>query len=514
MAGRGDRWDRERFHPEAGNTRFDERSRYDDDDGVRSYTRRASPPLRFRDDERRRSAFDDDFVRRERRYHDDEPRSARRPPSPRREEYERRVMMEKELGSPSPRRPQRPGTLLRRQSSLDTFDRRPRGFHDHVEQYGPPARREDYRPDPYAPIPLPRTRALPPPRRYESDEIRVSDPDYYGDDAFHAYPERTVREREVVRTRRRERSHSRTRSHRNHSPTRSHRSSTIRSSSRSSSTSSSSSSRTATTVKSEYPKKGKTRIPAKLVSKRAIIELGYPFEEEGNTIIIQRALGQENIDDLLRLSEEYKKCEVEISAARSEVGEVIEERRREEVWVTSPPPPPPAPVVVPMPMPVAVPPPPSVVYREEPAPYIVNAAPPPPPPAPVAPAVMNTTTTMVVRDTSPTRSTASYSSYTTDSTWGPVIVDAGPRGYREYREVSEEMSVGPVALMDRKHRRHRSHSHSRGDLVRAERLSDGQLVIYEERVEKVEEPRRGVRIEKDKKGPPPMLLRAMLATLT
>lgn len=36
--------------------------------------------------------------------------------------------------------------------------------------------------------------------------------------------------------------------------------------------------------------------------------------------------------------------------------------------------------------------------------------------------------------------------------------------------------------------------------MRAERLSDGQLVIYEERVEKIEEPRRGVRIEKDKKG--------------
>lgn len=272
MAGRADRWDRERFHWETGGTRFDERSRYDDDDDARSYTRRASPPLRFREDEKRRSAVDDDFARRERRYYEDGPRPARRAPSPRREEYERLVTMEAGPRSPSPRRPQRPGTLLRRQSSLDTFDRRPRGFHDHVEEHGPPARREDYRPAPYVPIPLPRTRALPPPRRYEHlDEIRISDPDHYGDDAFHAYPERAVREREVVRTRRRERSHSRTRSH---------RSSTVRSSSRSSSTSSGSSSRTATTVKSEYPKKGKTRIPAKLVSKRAIIELGYPFEEE------------------------------------------------------------------------------------------------------------------------------------------------------------------------------------------------------------------------------------------
>jgi hypothetical protein len=34
------------------------------------------------------------------------------------------------------------------------------------------------------------------------------------------------------------------------------------------------------TVRSEFPKKGKTRMPARLVSKRAIIDLGYPFEEE------------------------------------------------------------------------------------------------------------------------------------------------------------------------------------------------------------------------------------------
>jgi hypothetical protein len=32
--------------------------------------------------------------------------------------------------------------------------------------------------------------------------------------------------------------------------------------------------------KDEYPKKGKTRIPEKLVSKRALIDLGYPFVQE------------------------------------------------------------------------------------------------------------------------------------------------------------------------------------------------------------------------------------------
>lgn len=50
---------------------------------------------------------------------------------------------------------------------------------------------------------------------------------------------------------------------------------------RSSSTSSSSSSeQTTVSVRSEFPKKGKTRMPARLVSKKAIIDLGYPFEEE------------------------------------------------------------------------------------------------------------------------------------------------------------------------------------------------------------------------------------------
>ncbi|KAJ2976196.1 hypothetical protein NUW58_g8147 [Xylaria curta] len=80
--------------------------------------------------------------------------------------------------------------------------------------------------------------------------------------------------------------------------------------------------------------------------------------------------------------------------------------------------------------------------------------------------------------------------------------------------------LGPLAIVgDRRsehhHHHHNLHSHSRDrDLVRAERLPTGELVLYEEEIERIEEPRRGVRIEKDKKGPPPKLMRAMLATLT
>lgn len=60
---------------------------------------------------------------------------------------------------------------------------------------------------------------------------------------------------------------------------------------------------------SKYPKKGKTRIPSHLVRKKAIIELGYPFVEEENSFKILKALGEENIDELLRLSEYYKETD-------------------------------------------------------------------------------------------------------------------------------------------------------------------------------------------------------------
>jgi len=154
------------------------------------------------------------------------------------------------------------------------------------EEYGSPARyREEYRDDvrlpPLTPIPLARTRQLPPPRRYEEkeyyDEIKVAEPDYYGDEEFRGYPER-VREREVIRRRRRSRSRDshRSHSHRSHS----HKGHSHIGSVRSSSVSSSSSSESIVTVRNEFPKKGKTRMPARLVSKQAIIDLGYPFEEE------------------------------------------------------------------------------------------------------------------------------------------------------------------------------------------------------------------------------------------
>lgn len=274
--GGGDRWDRDRFAYERERDRHgDERERFEERDDF--YSR--APGGRVRetvvDDryERRTSRQPDDGFIRDRRYYEDEPRYRRSPPA----ELERQVIIEKEREYRSPSPPRRPGALLRRQSSLDTFDRRPAPRFYEREEYPAPARRGDYRPDPYQPIPLPRSRALPPPRVYaerDYEEIRVAEPDRYGDEEFHTYPER-IREREVTRTtRRRDRSGSRTsRSHTHHG-------SSVRSSSKTSTTTSSSSSSATGTVKSEYPKKGKTRIPARLVSKRALIDLVYPFEEE------------------------------------------------------------------------------------------------------------------------------------------------------------------------------------------------------------------------------------------
>ncbi|KAI2464660.1 hypothetical protein F4781DRAFT_412239 [Annulohypoxylon bovei var. microspora] len=524
----GERWDRSRFVIESDRNRPSaERDRFEEHDhyftrGPGGRTRETSVDERF---ERRPRRPWDEEPPLEKRYYDEPPRFRRSPPP----EIEQRLVIdreqnrerdrEREFRHPSP--PRRPGQLIRRQSSLDTFDRRPPPRFFEKDDHAPPVRRAEYRPEPYKPIPLPRSRALPPPRLYaerdlESDfeEIKISEPDRYGDEEYHAYPER-VREVEIVKERKR------------HDGGTSRRIGSIRSRSAASDDSSSSGGTTVTvksaksmksvkSVKSEYPKKGKTRIPVRLVSKMALIDLGYPFVEEGNVIVVQKALGQQNIDDLLKLSEEYKKSEQEIAAARSVAAGVVEERR-EEMFTLPPPPPPPIYM-----------PPPSIVHPAAPV------APSPPPPVEIVKETF-------IRETSPTRSYRSHRSHSTSTTRTPIIMEARDREY------SDEVAVGPLALIsDRRrndreikmeiarleaerellrperrhhhhhsHSRHRSHSHSTDrELVSAERLPTGELVLYEEQVERIEEPRRGVRLEKDKKGPPPGLMRAMLATLT
>ena len=139
------------------------------------------------------------------------------------------------------RAPPRPG-LIRRQSSLDTFDRKP------LPRYP----RE---PPEIIPMPAPGRRRRSPPR-YERDfeEIRIAEPDFYGDEDFRGYKEREV---STVRRRR-------------------------------GAAEPEFEERESFEVEEEqpFPRKGKTKMPGKLVNKRAIIELGYPFEEEVSNIIV------------------------------------------------------------------------------------------------------------------------------------------------------------------------------------------------------------------------------------
>ncbi|KAL0780409.1 hypothetical protein CaCOL14_001744 [Colletotrichum acutatum] len=74
------------------------------------------------------------------------------------------------------------------------------------------------------------------------------------------------------------------------------------------------------------PKRGTTRIPSRIVSKRALIHLGYSFAEDGDTIVVQLALGQDHIEELLELSKRIRSSD----QGASEFGESDEAGPRDE----------------------------------------------------------------------------------------------------------------------------------------------------------------------------------------
>lgn len=218
--------------------------------------------------------------------------------------YRRKSIVEREIDIN--RGPARPG-MIRRQSSLDTFDRRP------IRR-----EREEYRIPPNVPIPLPRRRS--------PSRARQSEYDEFEDIHYRDYTPQGYRDVEITR----ERSKSKVRRRRDRA----------KSDLRSISTRSSSSSESFEKVshhssrhsspsperKKEVGKKGKTRMPKRLVKKEAIIELHYPFEEEvrehrtcvsssygfadslsqEDFIVVGRALEKEQIDEVIRISENYK----------------------------------------------------------------------------------------------------------------------------------------------------------------------------------------------------------------
>ena len=255
--------------------------------------------------------------------------------------YERKTEIREEIDYDRQSRapPPRPG-LLRRQSSLDTFDRRP------IPRYT----REEYRVPAYTPVPLPIRR---PEREYE--EVRYRD-NYSPED----YREVEIqRERSVHR--RRPSAPKSVKSSKTKSVTtrRSSTSSesidereTIRDGNKSihesfhESEHSGPRGRTESIRESVHEsehggplsrhesihesvhesvhgstvigdgsvhesiqhrfKKGKTRMPKRLVRREAILDLGYPFDEEEDFFLLTVALEKEQIDEVIRISETYK----------------------------------------------------------------------------------------------------------------------------------------------------------------------------------------------------------------
>lgn len=179
----------------------------------------------------------------------------------------------------------RPG-LLRRQSSLDTFDRRP-SRHE----------REDYRIPPYAPVPLPIRRR----DEYEERERYRDPPEDYREVEIH-------RERSVRRHRDPDdaRSEARSRKSRAKSVTTRRTSPSSPSSESFEETEKAESIRESIAETQRRIKKGKTRMPKRLVRREAIQDLGYPYDEEEDFFILRIALEKDQIDEVIKISEQYK----------------------------------------------------------------------------------------------------------------------------------------------------------------------------------------------------------------
>ena len=144
--------------------------------------------------------------------------------------------------------------FMRRQSSLDTYDRRP------MPRYGDRVREE------VIPVPAPPHRRSPPrwrsPPRYVNErerdyyeDIRIQEPEFYGDEEFRGY-----REREISRVRK------------NRSPTIIEEREEI--------------------IEEQFPKRGKTKMPARLVEEKAILQCGYTYERE----VCEQQLGRASGD--------------------------------------------------------------------------------------------------------------------------------------------------------------------------------------------------------------------------
>lgn len=268
-----ERWDNDRFARERSGRSVIEKDRFEE------HERYVAPPSRRRESSadhffsprpppRGGGGYEEDdrFYERQERYG---PPARREPRISAREVRERRYYEEDdyEEDDPGPRRfagrggrnEPRPGMLIRRQSSLDTFDRKPMRYReDDVPRYREPevitvppprggrGREEKHRYEPrYAE------------RDYEELDIRIAEPDRFGDDQFRGWKEREV---ETIRRRRGDRSRSEERigGYREREE------------------------KEEVVIEEEkpWPRRGRTRMSARLVNKRALVQLGYPYEDE------------------------------------------------------------------------------------------------------------------------------------------------------------------------------------------------------------------------------------------
>ncbi|KAL5119138.1 hypothetical protein ACEQ8H_002845 [Pleosporales sp. CAS-2024a] len=450
-AGGAERWDRARFESMR-------RGRDDDDDRVRFQEHEKGPAYHRHVQIHHEGARRGPRVVERERYHDDDlfSRPPRRQPDlfhePTPSEvanqalapYRRKSVIDRDINididmdrqesRPPPRpRPARPH-YIRRQSSLDTFDRRPLPRYGDVERY---EREEihEYRLPPNVPIPLPireSQRRRSPPRRYREEddfeEIR--------------YDDHRGREREDYHEVEVHREKSRMR-----------RSKSVAKSTRSSSISSFEEIQPS---RASYGKKGKTRMPKRLVKKQAVIDLGYPFEEEDDFIVITRALEKEHIDEVIKVSENYHEAEKTTYVYEEKVEEL-------------PPPPPPESV--------APPPPPSVIHAPPPPPPPASVHAPPPPASVYAPSEHHHHDTHHEEFVQIERSNHMHGPATSFLPEGRMLVRRDDH-YRTERDIKEEIRQ----LEDERR------------MLKYEREADYEII------ERREPKREVIRVDKDRKG--------------
>lgn len=327
--GGGERWDRDRFERMRGggggarrgdehdHYRFTEHERFPGgrrDIDIHEDMDRRGPRVaereRFYEDER----FDRPARRRPELFDDLNPSEvANKALAP----YRRKSVVEKDIDI-AIRRPARP-QYIRRQSSLDTFDRRP------MPRYGD-HERDEWRPPTNVPIPLPIRERRRSPRRFRDDDYEdIRYRDVERDREGRGRSSEEYREIEVRREKSKRR-RSRSRAARSIAAT------SVRSSS-------SSSFEEVSPVRTTIGRRGKTRMPKRLVKKQAVIELGYPYEEEDDFIIVRRALEKEHIDEIIKISESYK----------DEKTTYVYEDKKTVIEELPPPPPPMSEIIVPAP---------------------------------------------------------------------------------------------------------------------------------------------------------------------